>query len=81
MAKTLWSFGLSECNRVKFSFCVIIKYVHLEHVLGHIQLTLVISKSKGPSKTLRDIRSSTFRFIVLRKKIFKQPNFTNDYVI
>ena len=26
-----------------------------------IQLTLVISKSKGPAETLRDIRSSTYQ--------------------
>ena len=27
----------------------------------YIQSTLVISKSKGPSETLRDIRSSTYQ--------------------
>ena len=43
-----------------------------------IQSTLVISKSKGPFEisVLRHIR-----FVVLRKKQFEQPIFTNDYVI
>ena len=40
-----------------------------------------ISKSKGPSKTLRDIRTSTYQICSIEEKIFEQPNFTNDYVI
>ena len=40
-----------------------------------IQSTLVISKSKGPSETLRDIRAE------LRKIPTEQPNFTNEHVI
>ena len=36
--------------------------IFLNHlILCHIQSTLVISKSKGPSKTLRDIRTSTYQ--------------------
>ena len=46
-----------------------------------IQSTLVISKSKGPSKTLRDIRTSTYQIYSIEEKTFEQPNFTNDNVI
>ena len=46
-----------------------------------IQSTLVISKSKGPSKTLRDIRTSTYQIYSIEEKMFEQPNFTNDCVI
>ena len=47
----------------------------------NIQSTLVISKSKGPSKTVRDIRTSTYQICSIEKKQFEQPIFTNDYVI
>ena len=30
-----------------------------------VQSTLVISKSKGPSETLRDIRSSTYQICII----------------
>ena len=33
-----------------------------------IQSTLVISKSKGPSKTLRDIRTSTYQIYSTEEK-------------
>ena len=47
-----------------------------------IQLTLIISKMKGPSETLPDIRTSTYQFFSeLRKIQIAQPNFTNEYVI
>ena len=46
-----------------------------------IQSTLVISKSEGPSKTLRDIRTSTYQICSIDVKQFEQPNFTNGYVI
>ena len=36
-----------------------------------IQSTLVISKSKGPSKTLRDIRTSAYQIYSIEEKIFK----------
>ena len=32
-----------------------------ELLFCHVQSTLVISKSKGPSETLRDIRTSTYQ--------------------
>ena len=41
----------------------------------------LVSKSKGPSKTLRDIRTSTYQIYSIEEKIFEQPHFTNDYVI
>ena len=47
----------------------------------HIQSTLVISKSEGPSETLRDIRTSTYQICSIEEKQFEQPNFTNGYVI
>ena len=47
----------------------------------HIQSTLVISKSKGPLKTVRDIRTSTYQICSIEEKQFEQPIFTNDYVI
>ena len=46
-----------------------------------IQSTLVISKSKGPSKTVRDIHTSTYQICSIEEKQFEQPIFTNDYVI
>ena len=35
--------------------------MHLQGASMHIQSTLVISKSKGPPETLRDIRTSTYQ--------------------
>ena len=35
---------------------------------SNIQSTLVISKSKGLSEILRDIRTSTYQYAELRKK-------------
>ena len=46
-----------------------------------IQSTLVISKSKGPSKNFEISVLRHIRCVVLRKKQFEQPNFTKDYVI
>ena len=46
-----------------------------------IQSTLVISKSKGPSKHFEISVLRHIRFVVLRKKQFEQINFTNEYVI
>ena len=34
----------------------------------YIQSTLVISKSKGPSKTVRDIRTSTYQICSIEEK-------------
>ena len=41
-----------------------------------LQSTLVSLKSKGPSETLRDIRTSTYRMCKLRKIPIEKPNFT-----
>ena len=46
----------------------------------NIQSTLVISNLKGPSETLRDIRTSTYQISELRKIQIAQPNLTNEYV-
>ena len=58
---------LSACAQLKSKF--------------YIQSTLVISKPKGLSTTLRDIRTSTYQICSFEEKQFEQPNFTNDYVI
>ena len=46
-----------------------------------IQSTLVISKLKGPSETLRDIRTSTYQIFRIDENTNRTPNFTNEYVI
>ena len=43
--------------------------------LGHIQSTLVISNLKGPSETLRDIRSSTYQMF----RIEENTNYTTKF--
>ena len=47
----------------------------------NIQSTLVISKLKGPSETLRNIRSSTYQIFRIEENTNRQLNFTNEYVI
>ena len=42
--------------------CDTVKLIH------YVQSTLVISKSKGPSKTLRDIRTSTYQICSIEEK-------------
>ena len=46
---------------------------------NNIQSTLAISKSKGPSELLRDIRTLTYQ--ICRVEEIEQPNFTNKYII
>ena len=41
----------------------------------HIQSTLVISKSKGPSETLRDIRTSTYQMCRTEENINRRTKF------
>ena len=41
---------------------------HIYAISTIIQSTLVISKSKGPSKTLRDIRTSTYQICSIEEK-------------
>ena len=47
-------------------------YVCLCVWIDLIQLTLVISKSKGPSETLQDIRTSTYQMCRIEENT-KQP--------
>ena len=44
-----------------------------------LQSTLVISKSKGPSEKLRDIRTSTYQFCRIEENTNRTTNFTNKY--
>ena len=41
----------------------------------YIQSTLVISKTKGPSETLRDIRTSTYRMCRIEKNTSRTTKF------
>ena len=41
---------------------------YIEEPLRYIQSTLVISKSKGPSKTVQDIRTSTYQICSIEEK-------------
>ena len=59
----------------------IIKSDDIDLTKNEIQSTLVISKSKGPSKQFEISVLRHIRFVVLRKKQFEQPIFTNDYLI
>ena len=40
-----------------------------------IQSTLVISKLKGPSETLRDIRTLTYQIFIIEKNTNRTNNF------
>ena len=46
-----------------------------------LQSTLVISKLKGPTETLRDFRTPTYQIFRIKEIQIAQPNFTNEYVI
>ena len=46
-----------------------------EIVKYKIKSTLVISKSKGPSKTLRDIRTSTYQIYSIEEKNIRTTTF------
>ena len=58
--------------------------MHYKYILNlilesyYIQSTLVISKTKGPAETLRDIRTSTYQMCRIEEM---QPNFRNEHVI
>ena len=43
-------------------------FLEVADIQEDIQSTLVISKSKGPSKTLRDIRTSTYQICGIEEK-------------
>ena len=53
--------GINNCWSPSLYTCICICNIQ-------IQLTLVISKSKGPSKTLRDIRTSTYQICSIEEK-------------
>ena len=43
-------------------------YLDIDCLQIQLQSTLVISKSKGPSKTVRDIRTSTYQICSIEEK-------------
>ena len=45
------------------------------HFLFQIQSTLVISESKGPSETLRDIRTSTYQICKIEENTNRTTKF------
>ena len=55
--------------------------VMLSKIENYIQSTLVISKSRDLKKQFEISVLRHIRFVVLRKKQFEQPNFTNDSII
>ena len=46
-----------------------------------IQSTLIISKSKGLSEILQDIRTSIDQICRIQENKIEQPHFTNEYAI
>ena len=44
-------------------------------ICSEVQSTLVISKSRGPSKTLRDIRTSTYQICSIEQKVIRTTKF------
>ena len=52
---------------------VLIRYQEI-FAWNDIQSTLVISKSKGPTKTLRDIRTSTYQICSIEEKTIGTTN-------
>ena len=78
-AKIVFNFGLSECNRVKQarkgwakSVC---KTLFRSNTHFTVQSTLVISKSKGPAETLRDIRTSTYQMCRIEENTKRTTKF------
>ena len=45
--------------------------------ISKVQSTLVISNLKGPSETLRDIRSSTYQIFRIEENTNRTPKFNN----
>ena len=46
-----------------------------DDMLYDIQSTLVISKSKGPSETLRDIRTLTYQMCSIKENTYRTTKF------
>ena len=80
---------LNSSNTVSLKFLLISESllisgntVFFPHFLFvYMQSTLVMSRSKGPSETLRDIRTSTYQMCRIEENTNEQPIFTNDHVI
>ena len=69
-------------RRMTYIFKLLQVYLLCNHIMrSQIQSTLFISKLKGPSETLRDIRASTYQIFKIEKIQIAQPNFTNEYII
>ena len=63
-------------------YYILFKFISQRSVkIIHIQFTLVISKSKGPSETLRDIRTSTYQMCRTEENTnqISQRNMLIDY--
>ena len=70
---------LGACQRYAFYFFYLGEYI-LGHKLTHlgqnlIQSTLVISKLKVPSETLRDIRTSTYQIFRIEENTNRTTKF------
>ena len=50
-------------------------FKHENVIISKLQSTLVISKSKGPSKTVRDIRTSTYQICSIEEKTIGTTKF------
>ena len=68
------STSVKSLHKFHHTFAVFFFYIY---IYIYIQSILVISKSKGPSKTLRDIHASTYQICSIEEKQFEQRNFTN----
>ena len=51
------------------------KVLHGVEHLKKVQSTLVISKSKGPSKTLRDVRTLTYQICSIEEETIRTTKF------
>ena len=79
--KTWWQICEKAMNlKSAMKMLWISEHIVIINVL-YIQLNLIISKSKGLSEILRDIRTSTYQICRIKKKKLEQPHFTNKYVI
>ena len=79
MRRLIWTFAVCICPDM-FSHGVAHIFIHFSstmyfHNTYYIQSTLVISKSKGLSKILRDIRTSTYQICRIEEKINRTTTF------
>ena len=75
----LYSFILSSLKEMNGAFCLLfILFIHRFIYFSFYlltQSTLVISKSKGPSKTVRDIRTSTYQMCTFEENTKQTTKF------